>query len=117
MEQNYFASLPNSSSEEVMFLKQYMGDMTDAQANQFIGIYRDKRKDPQNIMIFTIIGLVAIAGIQRFYIGQIGMGILYLLTGGLCLIGTIIDLINYKSIALEANKKIAAECAQMMRMF
>ena len=33
-------------------------------------------------------------GIHRFYLGYYGMGILYLLTGGLCGIGVIIDLIK-----------------------
>jgi len=33
-------------------------------------------------------------GIHRFYLGYYGMGVLYLLTGGLCGIGVIIDLIK-----------------------
>ena len=33
-------------------------------------------------------------GIHRFYLGYYGMGILYLITGGLCGIGVIIDLIK-----------------------
>ena len=33
-------------------------------------------------------------GIHRFYVGKVGMGILYLLTGGLCGIGWIIDIIQ-----------------------
>ena len=32
-------------------------------------------------------------GIHRFYLGHIGMGVLYLLTGGLCGIGWLIDII------------------------
>jgi hypothetical protein len=41
---------------------------------------------------------------------------LYLFTGGLCLIGTIVDLVNHKSIAQEYNQKVAMEAAQMSRM-
>jgi hypothetical protein len=37
------------------------------------------------------------------------MGILYFFTAGLCFIGTIVDLINHKQIALEYNIKIANE--------
>jgi hypothetical protein len=37
------------------------------------------------------------------------MGILYLITGGLCLIGTIVDTINYKNIANEYNHQMALE--------
>ena len=32
------------------------------------------------------------------------MGILYFLTGGLCLIGTIVDLVNHRSLAFEYNQ-------------
>ena len=55
-------------------------------------------------------------GIQRFYLGQIGMGILYLFTYGLCLIGTIMDLVNNKSLTNEFNQKAAQEVAMMMRI-
>jgi TM2 domain-containing membrane protein YozV len=55
-------------------------------------------------------------GIQRFYLGQIGMGILYLFTGGLCLIGTIMDLVNNKTLTNEFNQKAAQEVAMMMRI-
>jgi hypothetical protein len=37
------------------------------------------------------------------------MGILYVFTGGLCLIGTIVDMINYKNFAFEYNRKIAQQ--------
>ena len=57
-------------------------------------------------MICTILGFLGLGGIQRFITGQIGMGILYLLTLGLCYIGTIIDLINYKKLTLERNQEI-----------
>ena len=65
--------------------------------------YRGKRRSPQEILLFTLLGFIIIAGVQRFVIGQIGMGILYLLTGGLCLIGTIVDLVNHRTLALEYN--------------
>lgn len=43
------------------------------------------------------------------------MGLLYLFTGGLCLIGTIIDLVNYKRLAFEYNSTIAQQAAAMVR--
>lgn len=36
---------------------------------------------------------LGVLGIHRFYLGHIGMGVLYLLTGGLCGIGWVIDIV------------------------
>lgn len=83
--------------------------MSDDEARNFANIYRARRKDPQLILITALLGFVIIAGVQRFIIGQIGMGLLYLFTGGLCLIGTIVDLVNYQRLAFEYNQKIASE--------
>ena len=67
------------------------------------------------ILLATIIGFVIVAGIQRFLVGQIGMGLLYLFTAGLCFIGTIIDLINYQDLTFEYNRKMAVEAAAMIK--
>ena len=40
------------------------------------------------ILLWVFLGAI---GIHRFYLGYVGMGVLYLLTGGLCGIGWIID--------------------------
>jgi TM2 domain-containing membrane protein YozV len=60
-------------------------------------------------LILALIGLLGVAGIHRFFVGHIGMGILYVFTGGLCLVGTIVDMINYKNFAFEYNRKIAQD--------
>ena len=73
--------------------------------------YRNQRKDETTILLFTLIGFVVIAGIQRFVLGHIGLGILYLLTAGLCFIGTIVDAINHKKLAAEYNVKTASQIA------
>jgi len=108
-------NLQGISEVEYSYLEQILRDMTDEQVHAFILIYKGKRKTPQEILLFTLLGFVVIAGVQRFVIGQIAMGILYLLTAGLCFIGTIVDLINHKTLAEEYNQKIAYESAQMVK--
>lgn len=108
-------SLPGISPEEILFIQEATKDLQENQENNFLMVYNTKRKDPQTIMICTIIGFIAVAGIQRFMLNQIGMGILYLLTGGLCLIGTIVDLINYQKLTLEHNQKMVVETLQIVK--
>jgi TM2 domain-containing membrane protein YozV len=114
MYRDLIMNLKGVTPDEYMYLEQVMKNMDQDQARTFVNYYAGKRKDPQDILLFTLLGFVIIAGVQRFVIGQIGMGILYLLTGGLCLIGTIVDLINYKSLTSDYNQKMAYECAQMI---
>lgn len=97
------------SPEELSTINSRIKSYSDDQITQFCFIYRSKRKDPQLVLILCLIGLVGVAGIHRFFIGHIGMGILYFFTAGLCFIGTIVDAINYKSLALEINSKMIAE--------
>lgn len=108
--------LPGIEPEEMIFLKEYTKDLSDNQLKTFMSLYGNRRKDSQTILICTLVGLVAVAGIQRFITNQIGMGILYLLTGGLCLIGTIIDLVNHKKLANEYNQKTAMEVLNLTKM-
>ncbi len=80
----------------------------------FISMYSSKRKTTETILICTILGFVVVAGVQRFVLGQIGMGILYFFTGGLCLVGTIVDLINHKQMTFEFNQQQALETMAMV---
>jgi TM2 domain-containing membrane protein YozV len=108
--------LPSVSFEEMGFLDHYFSKFTDEQAREFTMMYSQKRKDAQTVLILTLLGFFVAGGIQRFYLGQIGMGVLYLLTGGLCLIGTIMDLVNNKNLTNEFNQKAAQEVSMMMRI-
>lgn len=116
MDKNLLMLLPNIEQEEMMLLNDLTKDLNDEQQKNFFAVYQGRRKDPQTIMIVTILGFLIVAGIQRFMLNQIGMGILYLFTGGLCLIGTIIDLVNYKKMTLDFNRTQAIEALAMSRM-
>lgn len=111
-----FQYLPDIDGEEIFYINTIISDMTESQIQQFAMMYRSRRKDPQMILLLTLLGFLGIAGVERFIVGQIGMGILYLFTWGLCGIGTIIDLVNYKKIAVTYNQRQAYEVASMMRM-
>lgn len=57
-----------------------------------------------NPVVYTLIVLVfGVFGVHKFIDGSIGMGILYLLTGGLCGIGWLVDII--KAILLLIKSK------------
>ena len=89
---------------------------SDDELTHFCMIYRSKRKDPQTILLLCLMGLVLVSGVNRIVIRQVGMGILYFFTGGLCLVGTIVDAINHKDLALEFNGKMIAETLSMLNM-
>jgi TM2 domain-containing membrane protein YozV len=112
---NVLQFMPQLEGDEMNYVQGLIKDMDDTKAAQFANIYLNRRKDPLHILLFALIGFVAAAGIHRFVLGQIGMGILYLLTGGLCLVGTILDLINHKRLAFDYNYKVAAEVANLIK--
>lgn len=111
-----YMNFPDLTPEEMGFLQQATAGLTDNQKKYFYMVYSGKRKNSQEILIFTLIGFIGVAGIQRFVLGQIAMGIFYLLTCGFCFIGTIVDLINNKSLALKYNKDMAYESHRMAMM-
>ncbi len=101
--------LPELEGDEHLYIGKIMADLTDEQAAKFSNVYRSRRKDPQIILITCVLGFFLIAGIHRLLLNQIGMGLLYMFTGGLCLIGTIVDLVNYKDLTFQYNREIAQE--------
>ena len=113
--ENIFYFFPEAEMDEAVFLNELLKGKDDDYIRNFIMIYRAKRKDPQIILLTALIGFLGISGVHRFMINQIGMGILYLFTGGLCLIGTIVDLVNHKNLAYEYNQKIAMEIMAIIR--
>lgn len=110
-----FSRIPNLDYSELDFLVPLTEGFSDEQLDTFARIYSERRRNKDLILILTVVGFFGLAGLQRFIVNQIGMGILYLLTGGLCLIGTIYDLVNYQNIAYDYNHQMAREARDMTR--
>lgn len=104
-----FEYLPELEGDELQYIGLLIEDMPEEKLELFVNIYKARRKDPVLLLVLALIGLFGVAGIHRFFIGHIGMGILYFLTGGLCFIGTIVDMINYRNFAFEYNRNIAQD--------
>jgi TM2 domain-containing membrane protein YozV len=109
-----FTNLPGIEQEELLWLEELTRDYSIETRQRFLAIYEGRRKDPQVILICCLVGLIGPAGIHRFLINQVGMGILYLLTIGLCWIGTIVDAVNYRKLTWEYNKKAALQSAALL---
>lgn len=114
---NVLRHLPELEGMELGYIQGLMKNMDEDQASLFAQVYRARRKDSQMILILTLIGFFGFAGLHRFILGQVGLGILYILTLGLCFIGTIVDLVNYKSLAYEYNIRMAHETLAMISSF
>jgi TM2 domain-containing membrane protein YozV len=121
--QNYFTmlndrllSLPGITVEEKTALEEILRTLdSDEKRNSFITFYSSNRRDPMLVLICTCVGFFGVAGIQRILVGQVLMGIIYFFTAGLCFIGTIYDIINYKSLTSEYNIQKAREGYLMVK--
>ena len=83
--------------EEILTDVKKKADMTSAKV---MGIAQEC-KDPSTLMIISII--VSVLGVDRFMIKEIGMGVLKLLTGGLCGILWLIDIFTIQKKTKEYN--------------
>lgn len=98
---------PASEGMEMLLLQNMTENMTEDQLTSFSASYNAKRKSPMTVLILDL--LLGGIGAHRFYLGQMGMGVLYLFTVGLLGVGALVDLFRTKKLALEANTKIAQE--------
>lgn len=112
---NVLEILPELEGAEQVYVQGLINEMDNNQAHMFANAYRSRRRDPTTLLLLTLVGFLGIAGIQRFMVNQIGMGVLYVLTGGLCGIGTIVDLVIAKKLAFEYNQQQAQQLAVMVK--
>ena len=85
-------------AEKIMYLKDKLRTMDE---EKFSLISTVEMKDPTTILLISI--FLGVLGIDRFMLGDTGMGILKLLTCGVCGIMTIIDWFTVSNKAKEVN--------------
>ena len=85
-------------AEKVIFLKQKLLEADEAKFTLASAV---EFKDPTTILLLSL--FLGTFGVDRFMLGETGMGILKLLTGGLCGILTIIDWFSVQKKAKELN--------------
>jgi len=103
--------LPELDEPERSFIERLTIGMSHENIQQFAAAYRQVRKDPQTLRLMAVIGIVAIPGLHRFWVGQVGIGFLYLLTWGLLLFGTITDIVKYRELAFNYNRQVSMHIA------
>lgn len=84
--------------EKIMYLKEKLTAMPE---EKFGMISTVELKDPTTLLLVSI--FLGGLGIDRFMLGDTGMGVLKLLTGGCCGILTIIDWFTISKKAKETN--------------
>lgn len=97
--------MPELAGEEAQHVGSLLVNMSDEQAASFTFSYRSQRRAETTFLILTMFSL------GRFYLGQIGMGILYVFTASVCFVGAIADLVNHKKIIAEYNRQVAQRLA------
>ena len=84
--------------EKIVYLKEKLSTMDES---KFMLLSSLELKDPTIILIISI--FLGYLGIDRFMLGDTGMGVLKLLTGGVCGILAIIDWFTISKKAKELN--------------
>jgi len=90
--------------EKIMYLKEKLRTMDE---DKFSLISTIELKDPTTVLLISI--FLGTLGVDRFMVGDIGLGILKLLTAGLCGVMTIIDwfIISKRTKELNFNNVMA----------
>lgn len=85
-------------AEKIVFLKQ---KLMEADENKFSLVSAVEFKDPTTLLLVSL--FLGGLGVDRFMLGETGMGILKLLTAGVCGILTIIDWFSVQKKTKELN--------------
>jgi len=91
-----------------------MQDLTDQQKMLFTSQYESVKKDRGTVLILSV--LLGTLGVDRFMIGDLGMGLLKLFTFGLCGILWLIDIFTIRRKVDDLNRKNANEIYQGIKI-
>lgn len=91
-----------------------MQDLSDQQKMLFTSQYESVKKDRGTVLILSV--LLGTMGVDRFMIGDVGMGMLKLFTFGLCGILWLIDIFTIRGKVDDLNRKNANEIFQGIKM-
>ena len=94
--------------DKVLVLKDALEKLDDSKA---MFVQTLDFKDPTTVLIISI--LLGYLGIDRFMLGEVGLGIAKLLTCGGCYIWWIIDMINAQDLTRKYNYKKLQEALMM----
>jgi len=93
--------------------QQMMAGLSDRQRAIFQSQYLSERKDPTLVLVLSV--LFGGLGVDRFMLGDVGMGVLKLLTGGLCGILWLIDIFTIMGKTNDYNRRKAEEIIVALR--
>lgn len=94
---------------QLVEIRNKLQNIPDEKASIIMGM---EFKDPTLLLIISV--LIGELGVDRFMLGNVGMGVLKLLTGGLCGILWIIDIINIQKMTKEYNYRTLNELLMIM---
>lgn len=99
---NLFMSqnLKNFSPTQISDIKSKLMSLPDDKSTVIMSL---EFRDPTTILLLSL--FFGGWGVDRFLLGNVGIGILKLLTGGCCGILWLVDLINYKKMTQGYNYK------------
>lgn len=82
------STVQSQNANNISFVTNVVNNNSQNISNQVINV--SKKNKITALILCVLFGLF---GVHRFYVGKIGTGLLYLCTGGLFLIGYVVDII------------------------
>lgn len=89
-------------------------NLSDQQKMLFMTQFNSEKKDPGTMMLISV--FLGSLGVDRFMLGDMGMGILKLCTGGLCGILWFIDIFTTRARTSDFNRAKAQEIMMTISM-